>query len=112
MKRISIFLTILVLTLSLLTGCGCTPGGGTNPSVPGTATTPTAPVTQPATEPPTQVPTQAPTMPQESMGENGSTGESGMAGEGGMAGEENGMDDTNGGMTGTTGNSARNRGMK
>lgn len=58
MKKYCIFLTVFVLTLSLFTGCGCTPRRGTEPmttpavTVPATIA-PTVPATHPVTEPAT-----------------------------------------------------------
>ena len=46
MKKYGIILTILVLTLSILTGCGCTPQKETGPAAPTRNTAPTVPPTQ------------------------------------------------------------------
>lgn len=84
MKRYFIFATVLVLTLTLFTGCGCTPGGGegtipptrnTMPSVPETtvpATTPSeAATTVPDTRP---IETMAPSESEGGMTDNDATG--------------------------------------
>lgn len=56
MKKYGIILTILVLTLSILTGCGCTPQKETGPAAPTRNTAPTVPETTAVpTVPPTQV---------------------------------------------------------
>lgn len=67
MKRYSILLAVLVLTASLLTGCGCTRRGATMDTNPATEMTilptnipeTTAPV-MPSTEPMTVAPTEMP----------------------------------------------------
>ena len=64
MKRFATLLSVLVLTLSLFTGCGCTPGGNNGATVPTRATVPMVPETN---IPPTTMPTEAPTIPTESQ---------------------------------------------
>lgn len=70
MKKTLIFLTVLVLTLSVFTGCGCTrrdAGMDTSPSTEMTilptnipeTTAPLLPETEPATVPMTEAPTEA-----------------------------------------------------
>lgn len=69
MKKFSILTTILVLTISLLTGCGCTRRGAEMDTIPSTemtilptnipeTTAPVMPSTEPMTVPPTQVPSE------------------------------------------------------
>ena len=61
MKKLSILLTVLVLTISMLTGCGCTRRGAVADTMPATemtilptnipeTTAPTVPATEPMTE--------------------------------------------------------------
>lgn len=65
MKKLSILMAVLVLTLSLLTGCGCTRRGAEMDTVPSTemtilptnipeTTAPVIPSTEPVTEPSTE----------------------------------------------------------
>lgn len=65
MKKIAILLTVLVLTISMLTGCGCTRRGAGMDTMPPTemtilptnipeTTAPILPSTQPMTEPATE----------------------------------------------------------
>ena len=67
MKKIWVMLLTLVLTLSALTACGCTPQDMNGTSEPTRATTPTVPATSsptmPATRPATEPETSAPAMP-------------------------------------------------
>lgn len=84
MKKISLFAVMLVLTLSLLTGCGCTRRGAVMDTVPATemtimptnipeTTAPVMPSTEPATRPATE-----PTAETGIMGtEDAITGETG-----------------------------------
>lgn len=62
MKKYSILMTVLVLTISLLTGCGCTRRGAEMDTMPSTemtilptnipeTTAPVIPTTEPVTEP-------------------------------------------------------------
>ena len=73
MKRYSILLAVLVLTASLLTGCGCTRRGAgmdTNPATEMTilptnipeTTAPVMPSTEPMTIAPTEMPSETGTM--------------------------------------------------
>lgn len=80
MKKYCIFLTVFVLTVSLFTGCGCTPGGGNEgPSLPTRNTTPMIPETNvPATVPSESATTVPNTRPIETM--IPSESESGMVG--------------------------------
>lgn len=79
MKKICIFLTVFVLTVSMFTGCGCTPGGGEATSLPTRNTTPMIPETNvPATVPSESATTAPETRPIETMAPSES--ESGMAG--------------------------------
>ena len=71
MKKFSVLLTVLVLTISMFTGCGCTRRGAQMETTPPTEMTilptnipeTTAPVipTMPPTEAPTEVPTETET---------------------------------------------------
>jgi len=65
MKKIAIIMTVLVLTISMLTGCGCTRRGADLETTPSTemtilptnipeTTAPVLPSTQPMTEPVTE----------------------------------------------------------
>lgn len=67
MKKICIFMSVMVLMVSLFTGCGCTPQKETMPTIPPKATSPTVPATVaptiPATQPATEPATDAATMP-------------------------------------------------
>lgn len=79
MKRYFVLIAVLVLTASLLTGCGCTRRGAgmdTQPSsemtilptnIPET-TAPVMPSTEPMTEAPTQMPSETGTMETEEGG--------------------------------------------
>lgn len=79
MKRYFVLIAVLVLTASLLTGCGCTRQGAgmdTQPSsemtilptnIPET-TAPVMPSTEPMTEAPTQMPSETGTMETEEGG--------------------------------------------
>lgn len=73
MKRYSVLLAVLVLTASLLTGCGCTRQGAgtdTNPATEMTilptnipeTTAPVMPSTEPMTDAPTEMPSETGTM--------------------------------------------------
>ena len=91
MKKYSVFLAVLVLTASLLTGCGCTRQGAgvdTKPSTEMTilptnipeTTAPVMPSTEPMTVAPTEMPTENSTMGTEDGGITDSiTGESDTA---------------------------------
>jgi len=98
MKRYATLLTVLVLTLSLFTGCGCTPGGNNGATVPTRATTPMVPETN---IPPTTMPAESEAATQGTdSGTNGANG--GMNGSsGGMNGSSGGMNGSSGGMNGT-----------
>jgi len=85
MKRYATLLTVLVLTLSLFTGCGCTPGGNNGATVPTRATTPMVPETN---IPPT-------TMPAESEAATQGTDSGTNGANGGMNGSSGGMNGTN-----------------
>ena len=74
MKNQLILATVLVLTISLLTGCGCTRRGGAMDTMPSTdmtilptnipeTTAPVLPQTEPATEPSMDVTDETGTMP-------------------------------------------------
>ncbi len=116
MKKYSILLTVLVLTLTLFTACGCTPMGETEP------TTPSKPTTPP-TIAPTAAPTAAPTEPtaevtipmpsgsegmDDAMGGNGATGENGGNGTDAEGGANGGAADGANGST-NDGNTTRSR---
>lgn len=86
MKKTLILATVLVLTLSMLTGCGCTrqnAGMDTRPSTEMTilptnipeTTAPLLPETQPATTPMTEAPTEAPTDDATGTGSTADTNE-------------------------------------
>ena len=91
MKKYAVLLAVLVLTASLLTGCGCTRRGAemdTRPSTEMTilptnipeTTAPVLPSTEPMTVAPTEIPTEHSTMDTEDGGITDSiTGESDAA---------------------------------
>ena len=91
MKKYSVLLTVLVLTASLFTGCGCTRQGAgmdTKPSTEMTilptnipeTTAPVMPSTEPMTTAPTEMPSETGTMSTEDGGITDSiTGESDAA---------------------------------
>lgn len=78
MKKYCIFLTVFVLTLSLFTGCGCTPRDETGPAMPTMDTTPTVPATSapilPTTEPTQEATADTGMAPETGGGMNGETG--------------------------------------
>jgi len=87
MKKYSVIVAVLVLTVSLLTGCGCTRQGAGTDTMPNTemtilptnipeTTAPVMPSTEPATEAPTQMPSESGTAGTEGGGTtDGMTGE-------------------------------------
>lgn len=89
MKKISVIMAVFVLTVSLLTGCGCTRQGAGMNTEPNTemtilptnipeTTAPIMPSTEPMTEAPTQMPTESAPMGTEDGGITDSiTGETG-----------------------------------
>ena len=79
MKKLSVLLTVLVLTISMLTGCGCTRRGAGTDTMPATemtilptnipeTTVPTMPATAPTTEPVTEPTDNTDTMSTEDGG--------------------------------------------
>jgi len=83
MKKFSILLTVLVLTISMLTGCGCTRRGAETETMPATemtilptnipeTTAPVIPTTEPMTEPATEATDNTDTMSTEDSGITGS----------------------------------------
>ena len=79
MKKLSVLLTVLVLTISMLTGCGCTRRGAGIDTMPATemtilptnipeTTAPTMPATEPMTEPVTEPTDNTDTMSTEDGG--------------------------------------------
>ena len=79
MKKIAILLTVLVLTISMLTGCGCTRRGAGMDTMPSTemtilptnipeTTAPVMPSTEPMTEPATDITDSTDTMSTEGDG--------------------------------------------
>lgn len=86
MKKYCLFLTISVLTLSLFTGCGCSPQRATEPALP---TRNTAPVV-PETLIPTTPSEEATTLPESMPAESGIIGTEGINGNNGHAGEATG----------------------
>ena len=89
MKKFTMLLTVLVLTISMLTGCGCTRRGAGTDTMPATemtvlptnipeTTAPTMPVTEPMTEAVTEPTDNTDTMSTEDGGITDSiTGETG-----------------------------------
>jgi predicted small secreted protein len=89
MKKLSVLLTVLVLTISMLTGCGCTRRGAGMDTMPATemtilptnipeTTVPTMPATEPMTDPVTEPTDNTDTMSTEDGGITDSiTGETG-----------------------------------
>ena len=89
MKKLSVLLTVLVLTISMLTGCGCTRRGAGMDTMPATemtilptnipeTTVPTKPATEPMTDPITEPTDNTDTMGTEDGGITDSiTGETG-----------------------------------
>lgn len=89
MKKLSVLLTVLVLTISMLTGCGCTRRGAGIDTMPATemtilptnipeTTAPTMPATEPMTDPITEPTDNTDTMGTEDGGITDSiTGETG-----------------------------------
>lgn len=89
MKKFTMLLTVLVLTISMLTGCGCTRRGAGTDTMPATemtilptnipeTTAPTMPSTVPTTEPATDPTDNTDTMSTEDGGITDSiTGETG-----------------------------------
>ena len=88
MKKFAMLLTVLVLTISMLTGCGCTRQGAGMDTMPATemtilptnipeTTAPVMPSTEPMTVAPTEVPSESGIMGTEDGGITDSiTGES------------------------------------
>lgn len=79
MKKFSVIVAAFVLTVSLLTGCGCTRQGAGMDTMPNTemtilptnipeTTAPVMPSTEPMTEPPTQMPSESAPMGTEDGG--------------------------------------------
>ena len=90
MKRYSILLTVLVLTMALLTGCGCTRRGAGTDTMPATemtilptnipeTTAPVMPSTEPATQPSTEPATETGPMGTEDAATESITGETDAA---------------------------------
>lgn len=88
MKKIAILLTVLVLTISMLTGCGCTRRGAGMDTMPSTemtilptnipeTTAPILPSTEPMTEPATEPTDSTDTMSTEDGITDSITGETG-----------------------------------
>ena len=89
MKKLSVLLTVLVLTISMLTGCGCTRRGAGMDTMPATemtilptnipeTTVPTKPATEPMTDPVTEPTDNTDTMSTDDGGITDSiTGETG-----------------------------------
>ena len=89
MKKLSVLLTVLVLTISMLTGCGCTRRGAGMDTMPATemtilptnipeTTVPTMPATEPMTDPITEPTDNTDTMSTDDGGITDSiTGETG-----------------------------------
>ena len=88
MKKIAILLTVLVLTISMLTGCGCTRRGAGMDTTPSTemtilptnipeTTAPILPSTEPMTEPATEPTDSTDTMSTEDGITDSITGETG-----------------------------------
>ena len=88
MKKIAMLLTVLVLTISMLTGCGCTRRGAESDTMPSTemtilptnipeTTEPTMPSTEPMTEPATDATDNTDTMSTEEGITDSITGETG-----------------------------------
>ena len=89
MKKLSVLLTVLVLTISMLTGCGCTRRGAGMDTMPATemtilptnipeTTVPTMPATEPMTDPVTEPTDNTDTMSTDDVGITDSiTGETG-----------------------------------
>lgn len=116
MKKYCLFLTIFVLTLSLFTGCGCSPQKETEPVLPTRDTTPMIPETLIPTTPSEEATTLPESMPAES-GMDGAEGDTGNGGQnGGQTGGQNGGNGTSGDMTDSTSpgfnDMARGRGMR
>ncbi len=108
MKRYALFLTILVLTLSLFTGCGCTPQGNSGQEAPTRTTNPIVPETNiPPTTMPSEEATTPDTMPSESENGNGGS-DSSMAGGNGT---DSGMTGGNGSGSGMTGGNGAGSGI-
>lgn len=85
MKKLSVLLTVLVLTISMLTGCGCTRRGAGMDTMPATemtilptnipeTTVPTKPATEPMTDPVTEPTDNTDTMSTDDGGITGETG--------------------------------------
>lgn len=88
MKKFAMLLTVLVLTISMLTGCGCTRRGAESDTMPSTemtilptnipeTTEPTMPSTEPMTEPATDATDNTDTMSTEEGITDSITGETG-----------------------------------
>lgn len=88
MKKFAMLLTVLVLTISMLTGCGCTRRGAESDTMPSTemtilptnipeTTEPTTPSTEPMTEPATDATDNTDTMSTEEGITDSITGETG-----------------------------------
>ena len=108
MKRYALFLTILVLTLSLFTGCGCTPQGDSGQAAPTKTTNPIIPETNiPPTTMPSEQATTPETMPSESANGNGGSDSGMTAGNG----TDSGMAGGNGSGSGMTGGNGTGSGM-
>lgn len=88
MKKFAMLMTVLVLTISMLTGCGCTRRGAESDTMPSTemtilptnipeTTEPTTPSTEPMTEPATDATDNTDTMSTEEGITDSITGETG-----------------------------------
>ena len=88
MKKFAMLMTVLVLTISMLTGCGCTRRGVESDTMPSTemtilptnipeTTEPTMPSTEPMTEPATDATDNTDTMSTEEGITDSITGETG-----------------------------------
>ncbi len=88
MKKFAMLMTVLVLTISMLTGCGCTRRGAESDTMPSTemtilptnipeTTEPTMPSTEPMTEPATDATDNTDTMSTEEGITDSITGETG-----------------------------------
>ena len=74
MKKYCIFLTVFVLTISLFTGCGCTPQNKPGPTTPIRDTMPIVPETTVPATVPTTPSEEATTVPETIPAETGMSG--------------------------------------
>ncbi len=100
MKKYCLFLTVSVLTISLFTGCGCTPQNVTEPTMPTQNTAPAVPETLIPTMPSEE----ATTVPESKPAESGTTGTDGATDDNGQGGAI----DATGDITDSTSPMARN----